>query len=217
MLMVGFSKPCSPLKKGTGPLRSPQIRWKWLGPERSSPLFRRAARSPELGDTSMPVDRNLASGLRTAIKVDATKEKTKAWNFVLVIKEAGWGTMIVRPKPIDKDDIETAKKELGGAKKLIKGRCSGDGKGGLIFETGKAPDTELTKTLREVISKDAGMPSVKFEARKAGDLTDVDDDKAKEAINKRLKAMLPWITAMLKAAEGGAKPSDLPGEAEARD
>ena len=163
------------------------------------------------------IDRDLAGALRTAVKLD----RTKAMNFVLVIKEAGWGTMIVSKKKIENKEIDQAKKELG-ANKVLKGRCSGDGKGQLIFETAKEPDAALTKTLKTVITQDAGM-TLKFEARKAGDLTDDDDDKVatkatpkdddkakqKEALLNRLKALAPDIARALAGPNATAVRAQL--------
>src|SRR5262245_58204225 len=121
---------------------------------------------PNRGGTTMSkLDQDLAGALKRA--------KTKPMYFALVLKAPGEGTLIVNKDPVKPAAIAEAKKDLGGGQ-IIKGRCSGDKDGQLVFETPKDPPAALAKTLKAVIVRDAHL-TLKVDARKAADLTDDDD------------------------------------------
>jgi len=132
------------------------------------------------------VDRDLANSLKLA--------KTKAMRFVLVIKAPGEGTLIVSKNAIKPSDIEEAKESLGGGQ-VIKGRCIGDAKGQLIFETAKEPPNGLVKTVKAVIKRDAGL-LLDVDARRASDLADEEDQDAATA------AIKAQVTTRLATAAG---------------
>jgi hypothetical protein len=130
------------------------------------------------------IDRDLASALKLA--------KTKPMRFVLVIKSPGEGTLIVSKNAIKTNAIEEAKESLGGGQ-VFKGRCSGNEKGVLVFETAKDPPNGFVKTVRAVIKRDAGL-LLDVDARRAADLSDEDEQDASKAaakanVTRRLAAL----------------------------
>ncbi len=117
------------------------------------------------------IDRDLAGALKQAMK--------KSMHFALVISAPGEGTLIVSKNPIQPKAIAEAKEDMGGGQ-VVKGRCTGDKDGRLVFETAKEPPPTLTKTLKAVISRDAGL-TLKVDARKCADLVDDEEPTAANA------------------------------------
>ena len=131
------------------------------------------------------VDRDLANSLKLA--------KTKAMQFVLVIKAPGEGTLIVSKNPIKASAIEEAKESLGGGQ-VFKGRCSGDAKGVLVFETAKEPPNGFVKTIKAVIKRDAGL-LLEVDARRSADLSAEEElDAASAAIKADVTRRLASVT-----------------------
>src|SRR5579859_874231 len=147
------------------------------------------------------IDRDLAAALKQA--------KTKRMNFALVMKAPGEGTLIVSKNKVLAAAIAEAKKELGGGQ-IYQGKCAGNSSGALIFETPMDPPQTLTKTLKAVIRRDAGM-TLELDARK-GAQTEDDDEKGadsagpgkaapdKEAIRKRLEGVAVQFGKIQKSA-----------------
>ena len=104
------------------------------------------------------IDKDLAGALKTA--------KTKSMHFALIEKAPGEGTLIVSKNPVPQSAIAEAQKDLGGGGKIYKGQCATDAQTGeLIFEgDGSEPPV---RTLKAVIGRDAGMPTLKINSRKA--------------------------------------------------
>ncbi len=105
------------------------------------------------------IDRSLAEALKSA--------KTKSMNFVFVSKSPGEGRLIVCKDRISSHAIDQARKELGGGQ-VLQGRCTGDGNGQVVFETNNEPSLTLARTLKTIITRDAGL-NLKVDARKAVD------------------------------------------------
>jgi hypothetical protein len=109
--------------------------------------------------------------LVTALKL----AKTKAMQFALVAKGPTDGTLLVSKNKIQAKAIAEAKKTLGGGQ-IYKGRCLGDADGELVFEIAKDPPASLSKTIKTIIHRDAGL-TLKVDARKAHDVSDEDDQE----------------------------------------
>ncbi len=107
--------------------------------------------------------------LLTALKL----AKTRAMQFALVSKGPTEGTLLVSKNKIQAKAIAEAKKALGGGQ-IVKGRCLGDANGELVFEMAKDPPSSLSRTLKTIIHRDAGL-TLKVDARKAHDVSDEDD------------------------------------------
>ena len=107
--------------------------------------------------------------LATALKL----AKTRAMQFAFVTKSPSEGTLLVSKNKIQAKAIAEAKKELGGGQ-IIKGRCQGDADGELVFEIAKDPPVSLSKSLKTIIHRDAGL-TLKVDARQAHDVSEEDE------------------------------------------
>ena len=152
------------------------------------------------------LDKDLAGALKTA--------KTKSMHFALVEKTPGEGTLIVSKNPVPQSAIAEAQKDLGGGGKIFKGQCAIDAKTGeLVFEgDGSEPPV---RTLKAVIARDAGMASLKINARKAKPGVSIDDvlnaiqdDDAKQA-EQRLDDIVKSRTYQKTKSLGGIEADAL--------
>lgn len=139
------------------------------------------------------IDHDLAAALKLA--------KTNAMNFVLVTKSPGESRLIVSKHTIKSPAIDEAKRDLGGGQ-ILRGRCTGDGNGLLVFESTKEPSFTVAKTIKAVITRDAGL-TLKVDARKAPDIV---DDEEQFASNSELP--MPVLQASARGnGSAGAKPA----------
>lgn len=112
------------------------------------------------------IDADLAAALKQA--------KTRPMYFAVVMKSPGEGTLIVSKTKVSPKAINEAKQDLGGGQ-IFQGRCAGEETGGLMFTTSKEPPATLNKTLKAVISRDAGL-TLKVDVQQGAAAAD-DEDK----------------------------------------